>query len=257
MEVVSGQVSEPADRRGGVTEAPARSDPRTAEAPVTPAALLAASRGFVLCLWGVATGVLAAAGAVQIGVADSLGFPSYLPGAFLCALGLFSMGTRPAGVLRAPARVWAPLFLIFYGAPFVQWWSERPYVAFYIVQVQFSVAAVLWLLIEMCAAGRRVSVVLRHSALAQECRWAALLIAGALVLLAGAGVAAALIAWRREVSLYAVWFSWIYAAPRVAPVLALMPFSLAMACAWRVHHLCRARLAALAAVGAGLADVRN
>ena len=91
---------------------------------VSATGLLHAARGFLLCFWGAALGLLMLSGALRLRALEDSPLPPHLPGCLLVAAGVAYLRRRDTGPLRAPAHLWAPAGLALYFAPFVLWWRD-------------------------------------------------------------------------------------------------------------------------------------
>lgn len=212
---------------------------------VSATGLLHAARGFLLCFWGAALGLLMLSGALRLRALEDSPLPPHLPGCLLVAAGVACLRRRDTGPLRAPAHLWAPAGLALYFAPFVLWWRDAPYSGFLLVNAMAAAAAALWLLAAICREAGRTGLVLGVPAFAREARWAAVG-CGALAgtVLAGLAAWTALRAGAAGTGLYAAWFEVLFHLPEGTAVLAVLPFTVAMACAWRARSICLAEIRA-------------
>lgn len=203
------------------------------------AAWLDAARGHLLIFWGLASGLVLFTGAMKFSVLEQSRIPPHLIGAALVAMGVFVLRRGAPESCRPPARLWAPAALMLYFVPFVAWWSDRPHVGFFIANLMAMAAATGWLLVGICRAAGQVGRARGYVDFAIEARvseWlCGLLVAGPLAAMGALAVAGLL---RNGTSFYAEWFAILYALPRWLFAGAILPFTIAMACAWRARGLC-------------------
>lgn len=212
---------------------------------VSAAGLLHAARGFTLCFWGAAIGLLMLSGALRLRAMEDLPIPPHLPGCVLVAAGVACLRRPDTGPLRAPATLWVPAGLALYFAPFVLWWRDAPYAGHLLVNAMAAAGTALWLLASICREAGRTGLVLGAASFAREARWAAAgcgVLAGAV--LAGLAAWTAIRAGIEGTGLYAAWFKVLFHLPEGAAVIAVLPFTIAMACAWRARAICLAEIRA-------------
>lgn len=210
--------------------------------------LLAAARGFLFLAWGPALGLLMLSGAIQFRALEGLPFPPQVPGCLLALAGVGWLRRADTGALRAPAFLWIPALLCLYFAPLVLWWRGVPYSGYLLLNAVGAAASVLALLAGICREAARAGRVLGAASFAREARWAVVLcgpLSGAL--LAALTLWTAVRAGLAGTSLYGEWFDVLFHLPRGAAVMAVFPFTVSMACAWRARAVC---LDALRAGGA-------
>lgn len=210
--------------------------------------LLAAARGFLFLAWGPALGLLMLSGAIRFRTLEGLPFPPQVPGCLLAMAGVASLRRADAGVLRASARLWIPALLCLYFTPFVLWWRGVPYSGHLLLNAVGAAASVLALLAGVCREASRAGRVLGAANFAREARWGAVIcgpLSGAL--LAGLMAWTAVRAGLAGTSLYGEWFDVLFRLPRAAAMLAVFPFTISMACAWRARAVCLDSLRAGAA----------
>ncbi len=220
----------------------------TANHGVSAEGLLAAARGFLFLAWGPALGLLMLSGAIQFRALEGLPFPPQLPGCLLAAAGVGWLRRADLGALRAPARLWIPALLCLYFTPFVLWWRGVPYSGHLLLNAVGAAASVLTLLAGICREAARAGRVLGAANFAREARWGVVLcgpLSGAL--LAGLTAWTASRAGLAGTSLYGEWFDVLFHLPRGIAVLAVFPFTVSMACAWRARAICLDALRAGAA----------
>ena len=201
--------------------------------------LLHAARGFVLWFWGAGLALLLSSGAVSFRALDGSPVPSHSIGCLLLVGGVVALRRPDAGPLRIPGYLWVPVLLNLYFAPFVAWWIRVPYSGFLVGNVLAAAAAALWMLSAMCREAARAGRILGAAEFAREALWGARIcgpMAGVILLglAAWTGVRAA---WFGT-SLYGEWFEILFHLPRGIAVLGVLPFTIAMACAWRARVLC-------------------
>lgn len=203
------------------------------------AAWIEAARGHLLVFWGLAAGLVLFTGALTFRVLEGSRVPPHVIGTAMILLGIRSLRRGSPALCRPPLRMWIPAILLLYFSPFVTWWGERPQVGYFIANIMALSASAGWLLVEVCRAAERVGRARKFGDFAIEARLSAwlcgLMVAGPL---AAMGALVALGMWRNGTSLYAEWFSVLYAVPRWLHAAAIVPFTIAMACAWRARAVC-------------------
>ena len=207
--------------------------------PVSASELAAAARGYVLLFWGVALGLLLFFQAVRVTVIDLTRIPSYLAGCVVLLIGVGVLRLRAPRALRPPARLWVAGALPVYLAPFVVWWNGAPHVGYFLAHVLALAAGTTWLLWELTRLAGRAGQFLGQPRFYREAHfWAWIIVLLAGLPLAAATILTSLAAARSGNSLYAEWFQVIYAGPRWFQAVAMLPFTVAMACLWRARLLC-------------------
>jgi hypothetical protein len=205
--------------------------------------LLHASRGFLLCFWGAALGLLMLTGALRFRVLEDAPVPVHLPGCLLALAGVGFLRRRDTGPLRASAHLWVPAGLTLYFAPFVLWWRDVPYSGYLLANAMAAAAAALWMLAGICREAARTGRVLGAASFAREARWGAIgcgVMAGSM--LAALALWTAFRAVADGTSLYAAWFEVLFHLPASAAAFAVLPFTVSMACAWRARSVCMGAL---------------
>lgn|GEM_PF-2415579 len=95
-----------------------------------PETLLHLQKGFSRILWGMPLGVLLFAGVIQVRWPPFMRLPPYVMAVVLIGWGLAALfaASLPRRAWRNALRLCAGLvFLLFYFAPFLQWWTAQPY----------------------------------------------------------------------------------------------------------------------------------
>lgn len=171
--------------------------------------------------------------------------PAHLPGCLLAAAGVASLRRADTGPLRASFRLWIPALFCLYFAPFVTWWHDAPYSDYLLANIVAAAVAALGLLAGVCREAVRVARVLGLTDFVREARWGTAL-CGLLpgILLGGLTVWTSVRAALSDTSLYGEWFEVLFNLPRGTAVLAVLPFTVAMACAWRARAACLGALRA-------------
>ncbi len=228
---------------GGEGGRPAGADPGPAPPPA--GRLLDWAGGMLALFWGIAFSLLGFFGAVRIAFLDQWGAPCYLVGIGLMAWGLHRLRGRrggPADLTKPVLRAALPVGLAMYFGPFVYWWRRVPQEDYFIGHLGVLALVALWVLHEINRLAAETADRVGRESFAVEAR-----VSGLLCLLALPPAAAFLVygigaARAANVSLYAKFFTLAYHLPRPLLALALVPFTLTMACAWRARAVCLSAL---------------
>lgn len=209
-------------------------------------ALLRAARGFSCIFWGIPLSILLYSGMLDVRIPPLLRLPTYVVGVFVVYCGVILL--QRAGPLSAlwPHRVREALFLLLlevYLAPFVYWWRQMPSVPYYVANVVgmvFCTAAGLFVL-NMLAADLAKS--LHDQVLHAEARVSSWL---SLVFMIIPAVDAVIRSIRSVFEAGSMMFMETFPIPPEMPrwmyAVALIPFTLTMAVAWKAKELSLKRL---------------
>jgi hypothetical protein len=223
----------------------------TTATELSPGQLLSLARGFSCILWGIPVSLLLAFGVFIFRPAMPIQVPPYVIGLLIIYWGLILLRrTKPPTTrwLRYVGLALLSIFLEVYFAPFAAWWVSMPELPWYAANMLGLFVCTIWALVlinKLVGEAARAFHDRSFFVEAQLCAWSAILCTAMpafVILLFSLHMSA-----RVETSVYAqIWtvherlHYWIY-------VLFLLPFTLTMACAWKVKETALRRLAESAA----------
>jgi hypothetical protein len=198
-------------------------------------AWMSALSGFGWVFAGLAAAVLMSAAALRLTLWDQTGWPGHVPGLAAIGWGLYRLWRSRLFPVRRLAAGWMAMV---YLTPFVAWWNRAPYADYFIWHLHAFGLVALGFCSDLCRASSAVAARTGSEGPEREMRGWANGLAAALGL-AGLGLAVLSLRVIPEGGWYGVWTSVFRRYFHGALVAALLPFTVAMACAWRAHSLIR------------------
>jgi hypothetical protein len=209
---------------------------------IPPDALLRAARGFSCVFWAIPIGLLLFSGALDIRVFPRLRVPAYVLGVFLAYCGAIYLQRAGALTPLWIRRVRALLFVLLlkvYLAPFVYWWRNVPGNPYYVANVALLMLVTAAGLFTVNRLGEEIGRVIRDRVFGVEARvaaWVALLLSIMPLLVFLAYSFPPLL--RSDALVYVELMGVPLSASKWTYLLALLPFTLTMAVAWKAKERC-------------------
>ncbi len=204
--------------------------------------LMRGARGFSCVFWGLPHSLLLYTGAVDIRLFPRVRVPAFVLGVFVIYCGLVFL--QRIGPLTAlwQKRVKAALFLLLlevYLAPFLFWWRRMPYVPYYLANALVLLVCTAMGLFVLNKLGGEIARTLHDPALHAESQISAWLSAVLLLVPAAAALLRSTsYAFDSGASLLQSILASPFQTPHWLNALAVLPFTLTMAIAWKAKERC-------------------
>lgn len=215
---------------------------RKVNVTVSPDTLVKVARGFSCVFWGIPISLLMFFGTLDLGPFDRFRMPAYVLGVFViyCGVLLFhragSLGDAWRRRIRQAVMV---LLLEVYLAPFVYWWKQRPDEAYYAANVLALMLVTTWGLFLINRLAGDTGRALHNSSFFIETRLSGWIVLGCMAMPIGYALVASAHSFLEfgDTGILSVPFSQVDFPPWVFAV-ALLPFTLTMAIAWKAKEHC-------------------
>ena len=225
-----------------------RDEPSCANVALTPAKLLAISRGFLCLFWGLPVGLMLFTGAISLAVFRQFRLPAYVIGVLIAYCGVLHLrrtgSLTPLWNRRLRMAILLALLQV-YLAPFLHWWERAPTQSYFTANVIVLLFATAWAFFVINMLAAELARVLRDNTFRIESQlsaWISFFLM-LLPLFEVLAVSAALQASAGGSSLVE-FIPALFLLPRWASAFIVVPFTLTMAVAWKAKEQALHRLAA-------------